>query len=446
MADYFYASGGSNTAPYDTWAKAATSFATALAAATTPGDRVIVQYDGISAGDSAVAAITTYTIPANNISIIASTNSGTSTVTPTPMGAANWFGNAASSFALTIASANRRYYVYGLTLRSAGTGAAPITPVEGDGAHGVLEDCYFWLGTTNTASTIAFASQDGQIYAKLINCTFRFGATAQRIRIQAKVEIFGGSISSAGSAPTALFINNSADPGGCTAWWEGGDLSHMGSGSIAGNSTVAAPTYWISRCKLGTGFSMLDTQTNLNRSSSEIYLFDCSDGDTHGIFGYANAMGSVVSDTGIYYTSGDAAQSWKIVTTANCSYYTPFETPWIDMYNSGTSAITPYFEILRDGSTTAFQDDEVWAEFWAKTTTGSTQSTGYDDAMTLAGTPANQTAGAGLGSWTGESGTAWSGKCDSGSAFTPAEVGDISGRIVVGEPSITVYFDPQIRT
>jgi hypothetical protein len=47
MADYFVASGGTNTAPYDTWEKAATSLQTALTAATTNGDRVIIQYNGV---------------------------------------------------------------------------------------------------------------------------------------------------------------------------------------------------------------------------------------------------------------------------------------------------------------------------------------------------------------------------------------------------------------
>ena len=65
--------------------------------------------------------------------------------------------------------------------------------------------------------------------------------------------------------------------------------------------------------------------------------------------------------------------------------------------------------------------------------------------MAILGTPANLDAGAGLGSWTGEGGTAWSGKADAGS-ITPAESGAIRGRWVVGEPSITVYVDPQIRT
>jgi hypothetical protein len=61
------------------------------------------------------------------------------------------------------------------------------------------------------------------------------------------------------------------------------------------------------------------------------------------------------------------------------------------------------------------------------------------------GTAANQDAGAlAAGDWTGENATAWFGKLSSGS-ITPAEIGPLYGRVVVGEPSLTVYFDPQIR-
>jgi hypothetical protein len=446
MADYFYAAGGSNTAPYDTWAKAATSFATALAAASSPGDRVIVQYDGIAAGDQEVAVDTTWTVAANNVAIICSTNSGTATITPTPMGTGAWFGGSGSNRAVILAAPDRRVYTYGLTLRVSGGTSDSMNLGQGDGSHWVHENIYAWQGNSNAASNIIIGATDQQIYCKLINPTFRFGNAGQRFIASAKTEIFGGSISSAGTVPTTFVTNGTVDPGGATVFFEGADLSYLGSNSIVGDATTIAGIVWLSRCKLGSGFSLLATQTNLNRSSAEVYAFDCSSGDTHGLFGYANVMGSIVSDTGIYFTSGDAAQSWKIVTTANCSYYTPFETPWIDVYNSTLSAMTPYFEILRDGSATAYQDDEVWAEFYAKVTSGFTISSRFADAMALAGVPANQAAGAGLGSWTGESGTAWSGKCDSGSAFTPAEVGDISGRIVVGEPSITVYLDPQIRT
>jgi hypothetical protein len=445
LADYFVASGGSNTAPYDTWAKAATSLQTALTAASASGDIIAIQYNGVPAGDAEVAGATTYTFN-NNVSLIASTNSGTSTITPTAMSTANWIGNSTTNRNITLLAVGFRIYTYGLTFRTAGATAASLIMATGDGSHWVHDTPYFWSGNTNSGAVTAFSSQDHQMFVRCVNPTFRFGAVGQFLRISAKAEFTGGEVSSAGSTPTALLTFTSTDPGGCTLVWEGADLSVLGSNSILGDNTTSAPIVWLTRCKLGTGFSLLATQTNLNRSSGEVFAFDCSNGDTHGLFAYANAMGSVSSDTGIYFTAGAAAQSWKIVTTAACSYHTPFETPWFSAYNSTLSSQTPYVEILRDGSTTAFQNDEVWGEFSAKVTSGSTQASFSNDKMALAGAPANQAAGAGLGSWTGESGTAWSGKVDSGSAITPAELGHIRARIVVGEPSITVYLDPQIRT
>jgi len=446
MATYFVASGGSNTAPYETWAKAATSLQTALTAANAEGDIVVIQYNAVPTGDAELAADTTYSF-GNHVSLISASNDGGSAYTPTVMGTANWIGNSTTFRSVTLAATNFRCYVYGVTLRVSGATTDNINFAAGDGCHFVEEDCYYWLGSTASGSAISAYIQDQNLYAKLINPTFRFGAVAQVLRISAKVEIEGGSVSSAGTIPTGGLIQfGQTDPGGGYLSWEGGDLSAMGSNALVGNSVLLASTAVFTRCKLGTGFTVLATQTNTNKSSVEAFLFDCAVGDTHGFFGYYDAMGSVVSDTGIYYTTGAAGQSWKIVTTENCNYHAPFQTPTIDLYHTGTSSITPYLEILRDGSAAAFQNDEVWGEFSAKTTSGFVTSTRYTDAKALTAAAADQADGAGLGSWTGEAGTAWSGKVDSGSAFTPAEAGHIRARVSVGEPSITVYVDPQIRT
>jgi hypothetical protein len=108
--------------------------------------------------------------------------------------------------------------------------------------------------------------------------------------------------------------------------------------------------------------------------------------------------------------------------------------------------MTPYFDILNSGSSTAYKDNEVWAEFCAKTTSGYTLGTFYTDRMAILGTPADQaTSSLGSGDWTGEGGTSWFGKVDSGSAFTPAEAGEIMGRIRVAAASATVYIDPVIK-
>ena len=188
-----------------------------------------------------------------------------------------------------------------------------------------------------------------------------------------------------------------------------------------------------------------------NRSGAEVWIIDCSDAagtPNEKLFGYYNALGSVVSDTSIYTTAGAAAQSWKIVTTANATKGVPFETPWIQLHNTGTSAITPYLELVRSGSATAYKDNEVWAEVMCKTTSGYTIATYYADKASLGSAGADQaTGGLAAGDWTGENATSWFGKIDSGAAITPAEVGSISMRVCVGIASKSdIYIDPQIRT
>jgi hypothetical protein len=442
MADYFVASGGSNTAPYETWAKAATSLATALAAAATAGDRVIIQYNAVPSGDAELAADTTYT-PAANIQIISASNDGGSAFTPTAMGTANWIGNSTTNRGIIIAGSDRISLWSGVTLRTAGASADDLSLSSSAtiGQQTRYEGCYFWLGGTNTSSRLNVTAD--RAYVECHDCTFRLGSTPQRIVFDGgKAVLTNCTLSSAGSTPTTAFAGSTFD---ASVTMIGCDLSIVTGTLIADCAQVLE--FVFDRCKLGAAVTVLASQTsNPTRVSGSALILDCASGDTQVFFGYYNALGSVVSDTGIYFTAGDAAQSWKIVTTANARFGAPFVTPPIARYNSTLSSITPYLEILRDGSTTAYQDDEVWARFQAKTTSGFTTASTYTDRMTVAGTPANLSAGAGLGSWTGESGTAWSGKIESGSAFTPAEVGDITVTIQVGEPSITVYVDPQIRT
>jgi len=250
------------------------------------------------------------------------------------------------------------------------------------------------------------------------------------------------------SSTGGLFSFSTLDPGGGDLEVVGCDLTNVT--PLVRDSTTQAATARFVNCKLAASAVILATQTAANRSGAEAYVFDCASGDTHGLYGYYNALGQVVSDTGIFYTDGAAAQSWKITTTANASTEAPFVTAWINVYNSTLSAITPRLEVLRDGSTTAFKNSEVWAETSAKVTANSTRSTLYSGRRSItdfvAGTAgADLSAGAGLGSWTGEGGTAWSGKVDAG-AVTPAELGDVRMRVSVALASTTVYVDPQIRT
>lgn len=450
MADYFVSSAGSNTSPYETWAKAATSLATALAAATTTGDRVIIQYDGVPSGDAEAAANVTHTI-AGNVAVISASNDGGSSFTPTAMGATYWLGNSTTSRGIAIVGTKNAYF-YGLTFRIAGSGPSNLTigNTAADALHFEFDNCYLWQGSSDTTTRIATGNTGNgstNTYVRFLSCAFRFGSTGGAFALSGTVSIEGGSIASAGSAPTVLFTDPSAGFTYGTTYVEGADLSHV-TGTLVGSHANRGKIHRFVNCKFGSGVTVLANQTPANKGSAIAKVFDCSSGDEHYKLEYHDAFGSLTTDVGIY--ANDGAQydgtnrcSWKIVTTANCAYYTPFVSPWFDVYHSGTSAVTPSIEILRNGSTTAYQDDEVWGEWSYKGTTGSTKTTLINDRKALEASAANQGAGVGTSGWTGDTG-AWSGKLV-GASITPAEIGHIRGRVYVGEPSITVYVDPQTR-
>ena len=99
---------------------------------------------------------------------------------------------------------------------------------------------------------------------------------------------------------------------------------------------------------------------------------------------------------------------------------------------------------MRDGSTTAYNDDEVWAEFACKVTSGSTLATIATDRKVPLAAAAAQANGVGTGSWTGLGGSAKSMKVDAGAAQSFAEIGTVRGRIAV-TGSVSVQLDPKIR-
>lgn len=445
MPTYFVASGGSNTSPYDTWAKAATSLQTALTAASTAGDIVVIQYDAVPSTDTTLSADTNYTF-AGNIALVSASNDGGSAYTLTPMGASYFIGSDANSIHLAFIGNDRSVRVYGITLRIGGSSSKQIRLANAVGLSMEFESCYFWLGSANGACSTVLIN-NAEAYATYQNCVFRFGNIDHNINTAAYVQLIGCSISPDGSTPgnAGLFIG----PGHLEA--VGCDFSRATSVLVPNRGAYSRNQF--DRCMFSATPTIFAAQTsNPTLASAEAFFSDCIFGTTRRTAFY-NALGSVVNNTGLYYTGSEAGNlSWQITTTANCSYRTPFRTQWINWNQSGTSAITPRFEILRDGSTTAYTDAQVWAEFSYKNTASSPLAGGIvDDAQALAaflaGTAASdQAAGAGLAAWTGEAASAWSGKCAPGSSFTPTEAGILRGRICVGAPSITVYVDPVIRT
>lgn len=314
----------------------------------------------------------------------------------------------------------------------------------------VFEECLLDQQATGSASSLSVghsANDEDFITVIFKNTDYITASANNSIQFQRNGRLLWDEGSWTGTFPTAgLFrMAGTGQPYTMSLDVNNVDLSGAGtnpifSGNISGQAVMR-------NLKLPASYVAASSITWEDAEAS-LTFYNCSGGDVHYAFEHYSYSGQTTVSSSIYANDGaeyDVAgnkYSWKIVTTADASFYAPYVSPWIHKYNETVTAITPYLEILRDGSTVAYQDDEVWAEFSYQGTTGFPLGTFVNDRMALLGTPANQAAGA--ATWTGGT-TPWSGKLAPNATITPAEIGNLSARICVGTPSITVYVDPQIR-
>lgn len=429
MAIVCYASTGSNTSPYETWAKAATSLATALAAATS-GDTVQLDMANVASGDAELAGNITWEVPAG-VTLHIGTQSGASGITTGTMGTTYWLGNSTVARVINfrwIAGGTGRI-VGGLTVRNYNAMPTMFSAAASD-VH--ADTVMMWNGGTGSA-VAAIGLAEANIY--IGSLTVRQDdttPTAGTLNMQGRVEIGSLTLTYAGTI-SGLFDSTGADS---DVLVHGGNISDIGSGSaICGDHTAGCANIVLHNVVLNASFAMLASQTNANKASVQLTLQDCSSSGSAVPFAYADACGEVRVDTGIYLTAGVYGRSAKITTTANCGPTNPFVTPWFKEYKAAAT-VNLSSEVLRDGSASAFTD----AQFWKETLTKETSSSVLTTARTTRSTGTSIPAGVGTGSWTGESGTAWSGEITIDSVVL-AEAGFVQQRFGAGVASSTIYAD-----
>lgn len=439
MATYYYDAQAAGAGTGADWTNAFTTFAAAVAAATADGDIIYVASDSIEQ----LAADTTYTFTADvRVISVDPTSGAPPTTLQTQEVGGGYLGHLSSNRSIVFAGAVK-LYVYGVEL--AVTGNDQFRPAGTDGQHTELENCHVRLGGNGARIDLGTFGTESNRFTRMRGGKITLGHANNGINHYG-AGVFEG-VTLVGTAPSTLVT--ASNRAGNLLRFEACDLSIV-TGTLVVVNTSEPSEVVFSNCALGSGVTPLSSTGNSNLAFTRVWLFDCAAGDEHYHIQYHDAFGSLTVDTGIY--ANDGAQydgtnrcSWKIVTSSLCSFVHPFISPWFDVYNATLSAMTPSIEILRDGSTTAYQDDEIWGEWAFKGTSGSTQTSTVNDRKGLLASAANQAAGVGTSGWTGEAGSAWSGKLQPGSTITPAEIGHIRGRVCVGEPSITVYVDPQTR-
>jgi hypothetical protein len=429
VTTYYVSASGSNTSPYDTWAKAATALSTVTGLAVA-GDIVWVSSSYTENNGTA----TTYT--PTGVALLST--SDTTNMPPTSVAAGASIGTVGGNSLIL----NGGYW-YGFSfLAGTSSSSTSLNVAAVDNASVAMESCTLKVNSTGAggALNIGIANTSNcNSFFESRNCTFLFSATAHHIVARGYWLDEGSVYASSGTVPTKLFTGMNFP---ANVKMVGSDLS-----AITGTLFDASAGWFeaqLANCKLGSGVTVLATQSV--DGSGEVYLFDCNAGDVHYFLGHYNYRGETEATASKYANDGaqyDGTNYHSLtVTGVNATLYQPYMAPWIDAYTAGGSSVTPYFEIARDGSATAFKNDEVWAEFMAKTTSGYPVTTLYSDRRALTASAANQASGA--ASWTGLGGTNWKGKVDSGAALTPAEIGFVRGRLCLGA-NVTVQLDPQIR-
>jgi hypothetical protein len=431
---------GSDSDDGSTWALAKATFGAAVTLATSDGDFIYVAHNH----SESLSADTTYTFAAN-VRVLC-VNSGTGALATT-----GTIDAQPTSYIISLGGA-KNVYVYGLIFKVSGTSNSKYTAVStSDGSHFELEQCTFNFPCTGVVYA-AFGVNTINTYAMLKSCTFIFNSSGQFILSRGLTDFVDCSFCETGALPTTKLISMGF---GASAFFTGCTMSKITS-TLVGNNVDGPAITVFSNCKFGSGVTIkYAAVTVLNKGNQNVYAFNCDAGDNHYTMYHGDAFGETIVSTSVYLNDGatyDGSNnhrcSWKITTTANCNYFYPYVSPWLDRYHSNNIAITPYLEILRSGSSTAYQNDEVWSEWSYQGSDNSTKAViDGTDRMTPLGTPADQTTSSKpLTDWAGrDSSNNWAGRLSPLSPITPLEIGYIRARICVGEPSVTVYADPKIR-
>lgn len=339
---------------------------------------------------------------------------------------------------------NAAYYVswHGITFNAGN--AANNNPIYlADVVSGLVyyDSCTFKLNTTNASSMIylsgtgASLSQNVSITCR--NCTFTLGAAGQSIGVRGgRISVVGGSLTLTGSAPTRLFtaLEN------CRLTLDGFDMTALAGGSLFPTNAGSVTDVTLRNCKLNAS-TVISGPPNLVGTSYDMLSMDSSTAR------YRNERrqygGTLTTETIIVRTGGATDDttpiSWKVVTTANSSYFAPFECFPIAIWNNttGSNVTATVYGIW--GGASVPNNDEVWIEvsYMGSASTPVSTVDFSDKKGFFLSAPAAQ----------GSDSSTWGG---STTAFKmsvtviPQMVGVMTVVVKCAKPSTTFYIDPKV--
>ena len=439
MANIYVNTAGSNTSPFDTWAKAATTLGAGLGVATN-ADTIWVK----NTHSEVAAASTTETCPTAPGLRILTTSDATEPPTSITTGAkvrtSGTNSLAVDGFA----------YIYGIEfVAGEGSSGGPAVSIASTGAsvaHGlVLDACKCTIAATGASATINLgrsgASTIRDQAVEMINPVFKFGAAGQSVQLRGgRVRVVGATLDAAGSTPTTL-LKTAASCDGDTLI-ECSDLSGRAFTNLVNWGTNCQANIDVRNCKLPASI-VVATGTHPGPGGAVVRMHNCDSGNTNYRFSEQRYEGGLTDEHTLVKSGGasDAvtANSFKMVSSASALFQHPLKSPeFVQKVTSTGSPVTCTVDILHD-SLTALKDNEAWLEIIGMADSGSPLGTlGSDRASDILSAGAAQPSSA--ATWT-TTGMTNPNKQKLEVTGTLQQKGYVICRVCLAKPNYTIYAD-----
>lgn len=429
MTTYYVDSAGSNTAPYDTWAKAANLLATIVAIPIADNDIVYIA----SSSSETTAGTLSYNWAQGNKIISADKTSGEP---PTVIQAGAQVATSGNSAIVVNGGAN--YVELSGVYFTAGnsTGNTSITT----SVKTYCDTCSFILGSSGSASTINATSSLWK------NCSVKFSAAGQDITPANGFRWIGGSLLAGGTSPTNLMSSASA-------WYEvvGIDLSNASTTINLSTNTNNAAFAKFRKCKMPSGWVGAGNVGSRGASSRfEFYDMGVGTGvaSTYDKL-LLNPVGYTFNDPSIYRVGGATDGSTPVSHQIFCGVSgfvffpgTPDFGPDIEIWNTVVGQpITITMEFIHD-SLTGLKDTEFGFEVLYPAYTGTDLrlacSHTYPDNFAAAGTTLTSSTATWVGTFTNPN------KQKASVTITPQQIGLLYIRAAMWKSSYTVNYCPKV--
>jgi hypothetical protein len=433
MTVYYVDDGGSNTSPYDTWAKAAPNLKTLdTAVALAAGDIIYIGHNSI---DSTAAGATTLTMATADPPVrIISATQGSDPVA-FQAGSANQIANNSTI------NFDGAVVLNGLKIVTAGNYGLSNDANE----TGEMRDCSVALGANGY-----FGGSGEQQPRRFVNLTIDLSAdgTSQRTGevVDASagnytVDIAGLSFVNAGYRSAVVF---SDAIGGRIS---GADFSGFTYSTTCEIVAPGALPINLEYCKTAETWTPMTTARPA-QDGGLVTFVNVGPADSPTSLIRRNYNGDLIASAAIYRTGGAAPEgvstAWLITTESTCTEVAPLVLPWL--YGT-VEAGSKTFTVHITNDTADLTDAEAWLEVEYLGTSDSPMSTiASDRRANLIATAAAQTDDT-TSTWNG-TGPSFTYKQKLAVTATVGEAGLYRARVVVGKASIAssayFYVDPKV--